>query len=149
MDLVGLLDDFETWTKREEAQRRRIAEAQEVLAFMVGEKEKLRKAIEVAMGGGEVTPDMLPTQAQLPLEDDQPTKGMIETANAVREMGGLVDANRLARKLRVGHQAAAIRLTRAAEKGLLIRVRRGYYKHRDAAEEAADNTPHGENLTPT
>lgn len=134
---VGLIDDFEKLTKREMDQRERVREQQRVLDEIVEQKRMLKDEIESQLsgGGGRSPVDQVP----LALPVDQPTRGEIEAANAVREMGVLVTAEMLAHKLGIPVKAAATRLGRAYAKRLLVRAGRGRYRHPSRRDEGDDD----------
>ena len=77
--------------------------------------------------GKVVNPQSGPVQPGLHFSDDPPTPGERETAEVVRAAGITANKAWLAQKLECSEEAAAIRLARAAAKGLLVRTGRGLY----------------------
>lgn len=131
---VGLLDEFETLTKQEIETRARIREQQDILDNIIERKGEIKKMIEeslVNVAGARSLFDQVP----LALPSDQPTPGEIETANAVREIGGLVTAEMLGRKLKIPAKAAATRLGRAYARRLIVRTDRGKYRAHDNSND--------------
>jgi len=58
---------------------------------------------------------------------EEPTPGEKATADVIRDAGLTVDKEWLAKRLGITAEAATIRLSRAAQKGLLARTGRGLY----------------------
>lgn len=67
------------------------------------------------------------TDARSKKRDEEPTAGERETAEIVRAAGRTVDKVWLAQRLNITEEAATIRLSRAAQKQLLVRTGRGLY----------------------
>jgi hypothetical protein len=100
-----------------------IHEAQEYLAHLTEDRETVRKRLKAIAKNG--------ARAEMPPDDDREVKSidsaMDETVRAVAELGNSVSAAQLAEHLKIGQDAARLRLQRAEKKRIIIRVAFGRY----------------------
>ncbi len=120
----------------------------EYLDHLEEDREAVRKRLKALMRSG-------PKQ-EVPAADDQGSPSlespMIETINAVRELGDSVSATQLAERLNISQDAARLRLQRAAKKRLILRVKFGRYAAKPATpmpRSAANGTKPMEKETKT
>jgi DNA repair exonuclease SbcCD ATPase subunit len=69
----------------------------------------------------------------------KPSNALYQAAEAVRKLGGEVDAHRLATELALSFDAARLRLARACLAGLLKRIRVGKYVPAEAQQKEEDD----------